>query len=58
MLPQIAKQKIKDNLKTLEKYKGKLGESADTLYNCYRLYESTLEIYEKFYQEPLMYLTK
>ena len=41
--------KIKENLKKLREYKGKLGESASNLYECYNLYEKTLEIYEKVY---------
>ena len=41
--------KIKENLKKLREYKGKLGESASNLYKCYNLYEKTLEIYEKVY---------
>ena len=49
-----AKKEIKDNLKAIDKYKGKLGESAENLYNCYRLYEVTLEIYEKFYSYGML----
>ena len=41
--------KIEENLKKLRAYKGKLGESASNLYECYNLYEKTLEIYEKVY---------
>ena len=41
--------KIEENLKKLREYKGKLGESASNLYECYNLYEKTLEIYEKVY---------
>ena len=41
--------KIEENLKSLREYKGKLGESASNLYECYNLYEKTLEIYEKVY---------
>ena len=41
--------KIEENLKKLREYKGKLGKSASNLYECYNLYEKTLEIYEKVY---------
>ena len=40
-----AQKQILKKLKEIEEYKGKLGESTDNLYNCYRLYEETLEIY-------------
>ena len=46
--------KIEENLKSLRKYKGKLGESASNLYECYNLYEKTLEIYEKVYSYGML----
>ncbi len=49
-----AKKQILNKLKEIGKYKGRLGESADNLYNCYRLYEETLEIYERFYSYGML----
>ena len=49
-----AKSQILQYLKKINEYKGKLGESADNLYNCYRLYEEALEIYEKFYSYGML----
>ena len=48
------KKQIENKLKEIEEYKGKLGESADNLFNCYKLYEETLEIYEKFYSYGML----
>ena len=33
-----AKKQIQNKLKEIGEYKGRLGKSADNLYNCYRLY--------------------
>ena len=44
-----AKNKIKENLKKIEKYKGILCDNAENLYNCYLLYEKTLELFDKVY---------
>ena len=49
-----AQKQIQNKLKEIEWYKGTLGESADNLYNCYRLYEETLEIYERFYSYGML----
>lgn len=43
------KDEIYDLLKQIEQYKGTLNESSNKIYECYGLYEKTLEIYEKFY---------
>lgn len=43
------KKQIQEKLKKIRSYKGKLGESANNLYECYNLYEQLLELYEKFY---------
>ena len=32
------KKKIENKLSEIETYKGKLGESADNLFNCYKIY--------------------
>ena len=42
-------EKIKNKLKQIQEYKGHIAESADNLYNCYKTYEETLELYERFY---------
>ncbi len=44
-----AKKDIYELLKQIEKYKGTLAESSNKIYECYRVYEQILEIYEKFY---------
>lgn len=49
-----AQNEIKNKLKQINEYKGKLNISAENLYNCYRLYEETLEIYEKFYSYGML----
>ena len=49
-----AQKQILKKLKEIGEYKGNLGESADNLYNCYRLYEETLEIYERFYSYGML----
>lgn len=44
-----SKKQIYDLLKQIEQYKGKLNESSNKIYECYKIYEKILEIYEKFY---------
>ena len=48
------KKKIESMLIDIQAYKGILKDSADNLYNCYRLYEETLEIYERFYSYGML----
>lgn len=43
------KEEIKEILKEIKQYQGKLCDTSDNLYNCYRLYEQALEKYEKVY---------
>lgn len=43
------KQEIQNILKELKTYQGKLCDTSDNLYNCYRLYEQALEKFEKVY---------
>lgn len=43
------KQNIINILIEIEGYKGKLCNTSENLYNCYRLYEQALEKYEKVY---------
>ena len=50
----VAKEEIQEKLKKLNEYKGTLKESASNLYNCYRLYEEILEMYEKFYSYGML----
>ncbi len=40
---------IKQELKGFDKYKGKLSESADNIYECYNLYEKILLEFDKVY---------
>lgn len=43
------KQEIKELLKQIKQYEGKLCDNSDNLYNCYKLYEQALEKFEKVY---------
>lgn len=43
------KQEIKNILEEIKQYQGKLCDTSDNLYNCYKLYEHALEKYEKVY---------
>ena len=49
------KKKLKELLKEINSYKGKLCDSSEKLYNCYKLYEKALEKYEKIYGYGMMY---
>ena len=49
------KKKLKELLKEINSYKGKLCGSSEKLYNCYKLYEKALEKYEKIYGYGMMY---
>lgn len=42
-------EELKDILENIKVYQGKLCDSSDNLYNCYKLYEKALEKYEKVY---------
>ena len=44
-----AKNEIEDNLKKIGDYKGILCDTAENLYNCYLIYEKTLELFDKVY---------
>ena len=44
-----AKNGIEDNLKKIGDYKGILCDTAENLYNCYLIYEKTLELFDKVY---------
>ena len=48
------KQNLENKFKEIEKYKTKLSESAINIYNCYKLYEEILEMYEKFYSYGML----
>ena len=43
------KKEIENILKNIETYQGKLCDTSDNLYNCYKLYEQALEKFEKVY---------
>lgn len=43
------KQEIQSILEEIKSYQGKLCDTSDNLYNCYRLYEQALEKFEKVY---------
>ena len=42
-------KKMQEDLKQIEKYKGKLSNSSENLYECYNLYEKLLISFEKIY---------
>ena len=48
------KEQLSNNLKRIEDYKGKLSESSEDLYNCYKLYEESLEQYERLYSYGML----
>ncbi len=48
------KNNIKDILEKIKTYKGKLCDTSDNLYNCYKLYEQALEKYEKVYSYGML----
>ena len=49
-----AQKELKSKLEEIKKYKGKLGESSESLYHCYKIYEEILEIYEKVYSYGML----
>ena len=42
-------KKLKENLKDVSLYQGKLAKSSENIYKCYMSYEKALENYEKIY---------
>lgn len=48
------KEEIQDILKKIKKYQGILCNTANNLYNCYKLYEKALEKYEKVYSYGML----
>ena len=48
------KQEIQNILEEIETYQGKLCDTSDNLYNCYRLYEKALEKYERVYSYGML----
>ena len=48
------KKEIQDILKQIKEYEGKICETSENLYNCYRLYEQALEKYEKVYSYGML----
>lgn len=48
------KQEIQNILKEIKKYQGKLCDTSENLYNCYRLYEQALEKFEKVYSYGML----
>ena len=46
---QIAKKKIINNLDKISEFKGNLCNTSENLYNCYKIYEQTLELFDKVY---------
>ena len=49
-----AQKELKSKLNIISNFRGKLGDSSDSLYNCYKLYEESLEIYEKCYSYGML----
>lgn len=48
------KQEIQNILKEIKTYQGKLCDTSDNLYNCYKLYEQALEKFEKVYSYGML----
>lgn len=48
------KQEIQNILKKIKTYQGKLCDTSDNLYNCYKLYEQALEKFEKVYSYGML----
>lgn len=48
------KDKLQEKLTKITEFKGKLNESSKNIYNCYKLYEEILEIYEKLYSYGML----
>ena len=46
---QIAKKEIKDKLSKISEYKGNICNTSENLYNCYKIYEDTLKLFDKVY---------
>ena len=49
------KKELEDDLNKINNYLGKLCDSSDNLYNCYKLYEKALEKYERLYGYGMLY---
>lgn len=49
------KKELEDDLNKINNYQGKLCDSSDNLYNCYKLYEKALEKYERLYGYGMLY---
>ena len=49
------KKELEDDLNKINTYQGKLCDSSDNLYNCYKLYEKALEKYERLYGYGMLY---
>lgn len=49
------KQNVIDILKEIKVYQGKLCDTSENLYNCYKLYEMALEKYEKVYAYGMLF---
>lgn len=48
------KNEIKEILEKIKEYQGKLCDTSENLYNCYKLYEQALEKYEKVYSYGML----
>lgn len=46
---ETEKEELNKLLNKIKTYQGKICETSDNLYNCYKLYEKALEKYEKIY---------
>ena len=43
------KEKVNEKLSQIAQYKGKLKESSENIYNCYKIYEEIAQLIEKIY---------
>lgn len=49
-----AEKEIKDLMEKIKTYQGRLCDSAENLYQCYLIYEQSLEIFEKVYSYGML----
>lgn len=49
-----AKEQLKEKITIIKKYEGKLAEDANSIAECYILYEEILEIFEKIYSYDML----
>lgn len=49
-----AKNEIRELIEKIKSYQGKLCNTANSLYQCYSMYEQALELFEKVYSYGML----